>query len=94
MRSNPEVLVSNLAGGTDLLRTANALECRRCVAITNHGPNAIFVTIGGEVPLVGKGLRVNATSALVVELGPTADLRAIAATAAQLTGAATSVSEF
>ncbi len=94
MRTNSEVLLTNAAGGTDLLRTANGLDQRRFVAISNHGPNPIFVTIGGETPVVGRGIRINATSLVVLELGPQADLRAIAATAAQSTGAGTSVAEW
>ncbi len=93
-RSTSEVLITNAAGGTDLLRTASAQSPRRFLAISNHGPNPIFVTIGGEIPVVGRGLRVNATSMIVLELDAVADLRAIAATAAQVAGAGTSTSEW
>ncbi len=92
MRSNAEVLVQTTA--TDLLLTANAAKPRRFVAIANHGPNPIYVTIDGSAPALGKGLRINATSQVVLELPPEASLKAIAGTANQATGAATSTSEW
>jgi hypothetical protein len=92
MRTNPEVLVQ--ATATDLLRMGSALPGRRFVAISNnHAANPIYVTTGGEAPALGLGIRVNAASTVVLELGPQADLRAIAS-AAQVSGAATSVSEW
>ncbi len=96
MRSNAEVLVTNGAGGSDLLRTANALAGRRFVAISNNAAtNPIFVTIGGETPAAGVGVRVNALSTIVLELGPQADLRAISPAGAQTpAGSGTDVSEW
>jgi hypothetical protein len=96
MAKTTEVLVTNSAGGTRLDPTP--IVGRRFVLIHNYGPNPIHVSFG--VPVAAKGMRVPAAAAGVpgalgpLEVSEFAQLTALADTAAQITGAATVVSEW
>ena len=86
-----EWLVTNGAGGSTLTNFAN----RRVLELQNLGPNAIFVTIDGQAPLatgaLGRKIDPGTTWAVMANAGVV--VKAIAATAAQVTTAATQVTE-
>jgi hypothetical protein len=87
-----EVAVTNSAGGTAV--PASALANRRAIEIQNNGPNTIYCTVDGTAPLVGSNGRwIVAGAAWSLDAGPNVTIKCIASTAAQVTGAATMVTE-
>jgi hypothetical protein len=91
-----EVTVTNAAGGTTV--PATPLIQRKAIEIQNLGPNPIYCTIDGTAPVVAKARRIDALGATAqpawsIDAGPSIVVKCIAATAAQVTGAATIVSE-
>jgi hypothetical protein len=91
-----EVLVTNAVGGTTVPTTA--LTDRKAIEIQNLGPNAIYCTIDGTAPVVSKARRIDALGSTAappwsIDAGPNIVVKCIAATAAQVTTAATIVSE-
>ncbi len=94
---NSEVVVTNAAGGS--LVPATPLTQRKAVLLQNLGPNAIYITLDGSAPVVGSnGIRLEAATAtsapvLRLDIGDRIIIRAIAATAAQVSGAALQVVE-
>lgn len=91
-----EVLVTNAAGGTTIPRFPGA----RAVELQNLGPNAIYCTVDGGAPLAtgAHGRRVGPASEApgnvwTLNAGPSIVITCIAATAAQLTTAATQVTQ-
>jgi hypothetical protein len=85
-----EVLVTNAAGGTAF---PAALPGRRWFEIQNLGPNAIYVTVDGSAPVAAKARKIAAGGAWEFAAGPKLAFRAIADSAAQVSGAATIVTE-
>ena len=93
-----EVTVTNAAGGSYLPGGAShtPFANRIAVEIQNLGPNAIYVTVDGSAPLAtgANGRKIDASGGTwTLAVSSTVVLRAIAATAAQLTTAATMVTE-
>ena len=93
-----EILVTNSAGGTYVPNAAgvhNPMKQRRALELQNLGPNAIYVTVDGTAPLAtgANGRKVDAGAIWSLNCGPQVVVRAIAATAAQVTTAATMVTE-
>lgn len=91
-----EVLVTNNTGGTTV--PATALSGRKAIELQNLGPNPIYCTIDGTAPVVAKARRIDALGSTAapawsIDAGPLVVVKCIAATAAQLTTAATIVSE-
>ena len=86
-----EVLVSNAGGGTAVPTTA--LTQRKSIELQNLGPNAIFCTVDGTAPVVNKARQIAANGTWALDVGPAVVLTCIAATAAQVTGAATIATE-
>lgn len=91
-----EVAVTNAAGGTTV--PATALAQRKAIEIQNLGPNPIYCTIDGTAPVVAKARRIDALGSTAqpawsIDAGPSVVVKCIAATAAQVTTAATIVSE-
>lgn len=91
-----EVAVTNAVGGTTVPTTAKV--GRKAIEIQNLGPNPIFCTVDGTAPVVNKARRIDALGSTVqpawsIDAGPLIVVKCIAATAAQVTGAATIVSE-
>lgn len=87
-----EVLVTNAAGGTTV--PASALASRRSIEIQNNGPNPIYCTVDGSAPVATtNGRWVLSGQAWSLDIGPLIVVRCIAGSAAQLTGAATMVTE-
>ena len=92
-----ERLVSNTVA-TELLSTVEATTGKRVATaalIQNLGPNAIYIELNGTTPVVDKSIKIVAGASLALsgELMRTTSIKALAATAAQLTGAATIVIE-
>lgn len=94
-----EVLVDNT---TQTAMPATPLARRRAIEIQNLGPNAIFCAVGpvGTPPtaVLTKSRRIEAATATSsdkwsIDLGPNVIVRCLAATADQVTGAATIVTE-
>lgn len=83
-----EVLVLNSAATSV---PATALSGRKALEIYNNGPNAIYCS--GGTPVVNKAREIAPDSSWYVEVGETVDMKCIAASADQLTTAATIVSE-
>jgi hypothetical protein len=86
-----ECLVLTTAGGTPC--PATPLASRREVALFNNGPNPIYCAIGASVPVVGVGLPIYPLGWFSFPAGPAVPVTCIAATASQVTTAATSVIE-
>jgi hypothetical protein len=93
-----EVIVTNLAGGTAV--PATPLANRKGIELQNLGPNAIYCTIDGQAPLStgALGRRVGPASespgnTWSLDIGPSIVITCIAAVAAQVTTAATQVTE-
>lgn len=85
-----EVLVTNAAGGTII----PAFTGRKAIEIQNLGPNAIYCTVDGGAPVVGShGRKIATDSVWSLDAGPAIVIKCIAATAAQLTTAATIVTQ-
>ncbi len=86
-----EWLVTNAAGGSTLTNFA----ARRSLVLQNLGPNAIYCTFDGQAPLTtgALGYKIDAGASFSAAIGPTVTVRCIAATAAQVTTAATQVLE-
>ena len=88
-----EVAVTNSAGGTTV--PATALTSRRAVELQNNGPNTIYCTVDGTAPVVttnGRWIAANGGT-WSLDIGPLIIVKCIAATAAQVTTAATMVTE-
>lgn len=60
------------------------------IIIQNRGPNSIFCAIGGETPVLNKSLEIKPNGSLSL-VGYSLAVKCIAATADQVTGAATIV---
>jgi hypothetical protein len=87
-----EVAVTNAAGGTTV--PAVAFATRREVRLQNLGPNPIYCTVDGSAPVVlSNGDRILPGDRVPYAIGPAIVLRCIAGTAAQVTTAATMVTE-
>lgn len=88
-----EVCVTNGAGGTAVPTTAFAL--RKAMELQNLGPNSIFCTVDGQAPLAtgALGRRILSGDAWSIDAGSNIAVKCIAATAAQVTGACTQVTE-
>jgi hypothetical protein len=87
-----EVAVTNAAGGTTV--PAVAFATRREVRLQNLGPNPIYCTVDGSAPVVlSNGDRILPGDRVPYAIGPLIILRCISATAAQVTTAATMVTE-
>ena len=86
-----EWLVTNTAGGS----TLTSLSARRAILLANYGPNAIYCTFGPYTPLAtgALGIKIDAGATFSVAAAETVTVRCIAATAAQVTTAATQVVE-
>jgi len=87
-----EVAVANAAGGTTV--PASALTSRREIRLQNLGPNPIYCTVDGSAPVVlSNGDRILPGDRVPYAIGPLIVLRCISSTAAQVTTAATMVTE-
>lgn len=87
-----EVTVTNGAGGTAV--PAVPLASRRAIELQNLGPNPIYCTVDGTAPVVlSNGRRILPGDAWSLSIGPSIIVTCIAATAAQVTTAATMVTE-
>lgn len=87
-----EWLVTNAAGGSTLTGFRN----RKAVELQNLGPNAIYCTVDGQAPLAtgALGRRIDASGGTwTLDAGSGITIKCIAATAAQVSGAATQVTE-
>ena len=91
-----EWIVTNSAGGS----TFATLSGRSAVELQNLGPNAIYCTVGPyngttATPLAtgALGRKIDAGATWSLQASGSVTLRCIAATAAQVTGAATQVTE-
>jgi hypothetical protein len=86
-----EWLVTNGAGGSTLTN----YSLRKALLLQNLGPNAIFCTFDGQAPLAtgALGYKIDAGSSFSAAIGPTVTVKCIAASAAQVTTAATQVVE-
>jgi len=87
-----EVTVTNSAGGT--ATPATCLAQRKAIELQNNGPNTIYCTVDGTAPLVGSNGRwVLSGAAWSLDAGCNVVITCISATAAQISGAATMVTE-
>jgi hypothetical protein len=86
-----ECLVVTTVGGTPC--PATPLASRRGVKLVNTGPNPIYCALGASVPVVLLADPILPTGWVTYEAGPAVPVTCIAATASQLTTAATIVSE-
>lgn len=86
-----ECLILTTAGGTPC--PATPLASRREIALFNLGPNPIYCALGASVPAVGTGNPIYPTGWLSFPAGAAVPVTCIAATANQVTTAATSYSE-
>jgi hypothetical protein len=86
-----ECLVTNSAGGTTC--PATPLSGRIAVELFNNGPNIIYCTVDGSAPVVNKARPIAPQGAWSPPVGSAITIKCIAATAAQLTTAATIVTE-
>lgn len=86
-----EWLVTNAAGGSTLTNLAG----RKAVELQNLGPNAIYCTVDGQNPLAtgALGRKIDAGSTWSLSASDNVTIKCIAAAAAQLTTAATQVTE-
>jgi hypothetical protein len=86
-----EWTVSNAAGGS----TFTALSGRRAIELQNLGPNAIYCTVDGQAPLAtgALGRKIDAGATWSLTAADTVTIKCIAASAAQVTTAATQVTE-
>jgi len=73
---------------------SSALIGRRAVEIQNLGPNAIYCALGGTAPVVSKTRAIAASGGVwAIDLGAGVIVKCLAATADQVTGAATITTE-
>lgn len=88
-----EVAVTNAAGGSAV--PATALFKRKAIEIQNNGPNPIYCTVDGSLPVALSNGRWIAASGGIwsIDAGPGIAVKCIAGTAAQVSGAATMVTE-
>lgn len=86
-----EWLVTNAAGGSTLTN----LPTRRALLLQNLGPNAIYCTFDGQAPLAtgALGYKIDSGASFSAAIWSTVVVKCIAATAAQVTTAATQVVE-
>lgn len=86
-----EWLVTNAAGGSTLTN----LTYRKALLLQNQGPNSIYCTFDGQAPLAtgALGYRIDSGAQFSAAVADTVTVKCIAATAAQLTTAATQVVE-
>lgn len=86
-----EVLVDNT---TVTAVPASDLSGRRSIEIQNLGPNAIYCSLGGEDPVLTKSRKIDASGGTwALDVSDAIDVECLAATADQVTGAATIVCE-
>lgn len=86
-----QVLVLNSAA---VAVPATTLTSRKAIEIQNLGPNAIYCTVDGQTPVVASlGRQVAAGASWALDAGPSITIKCIAATADQVSGAATQVTE-
>lgn len=85
---NPEVLVSN-ASATQLPSTSG----RHSVEILNNGPNTIYCAFNSTYAVVNKARPIRSGDSWSLDAPSTVKIYCIAATAVQVTGAATIVTE-
>lgn len=86
-----EVLVDNT---TVTAVPASDLAGRRSIEIQNLGPNAIYCSLGGEDPVLTKSRKIDAAGGTwALDISDAVDVECLAATADQVTGAATIVCE-
>jgi hypothetical protein len=86
-----EWTVTNSAGGSTLTN----LSGRRALLLQNQGPNAIYCTFDGQAPLAtgALGYKIDPGSSFSAAVAATVTVKCIAASAAQVTTAATQVVE-
>lgn len=86
-----EWTVTNAAGGSTLTN----LSFRRALLLQNLGPNAIYCTFDGQNPLAtgALGFKIDSGATFSAAAADTVTVKCIAATAAQVTTAATQVVE-
>lgn len=87
-----EWLVTNAAGGSTLPATFTG---RKALLLQNLGPNAIYCTFDNQAPLAtgALGFKIDPGSTFSAAVADTVTVKCIAASAAQLTTAATQVVE-
>ena len=90
------VCVTNTAGGTTV--PATPLVGRRSIEIQHQGPHPIYCTLDGTAPKAdGTAGRIvystPGSNAWPIDVGPGIAITCIAANAAQVSGACTSISE-
>ena len=88
---NQEWLVTNAAGGSTLTN----FTYRKSVMLQNLGPNAIYCTFDGQTPVAtgALGYKIESGVSFSAAVSDNVTVKCIAATAAQLTTAATQVLE-
>lgn len=87
-----EVAVTNGAGGSAVPTTC--LAGRKAIEIQNNGPNTIYCTVDGTAPVATtNGRWILAAGAWSLDAGCNVAVKCIAGTAAQVSGAATMVTE-
>ena len=86
-----EVLV--LTTATQLPQTATAPRGRSAIEIQNLGPNSIFCAFSSATAVVNKARRIQSGESWAIDAKSHIPIYCIAATANQVTGAATIVSE-
>lgn len=86
-----EWLVTNAAGGSTLTN----LTARRALYLQNLGPNAIYCVFGTQTPLAtgAMGIKIDPGSSFSISATDNVPVKCIAASAAQVTTAATQVVE-
>ena len=86
-----EWLVTNNAGGSTLTNLAE----RKALLLQNLGPNALYCTFDGQAPLStgALGFKIDPGATFSAAIGPSVTVKCIAASAAQVTTAATQVVE-
>ena len=91
-----EVAVTNAAGGSYVPGgvTHAPLAQRKAIEIQNDGPNTIYCTVDASIPVATtNGRWITSGQAWSLDAGPLIVIRCIAGTAAQVSGAATMVTE-
>ena len=75
--------------------TLTSFSARRAFELQNLGPNAIYCTVDGQTPLKtgALGRRIDPSSTWAMNAADTITVKCIAATAAQVTTAATQFTE-
>lgn len=87
-----EIAVTNGAGGTAVPTTT--LANRKAIEIQNNGPNTIYCTVDGSAPVATtNGRWILSGGAWSLDAGSNVAIKCIAGTAAQVSGAATMVTE-